>query len=264
MYRCARCLLKFRHPVPDPGIYKQLYDNEIVSTWPSDAARTDWGLITNCLHQQLPQGGRVLDFGCYSGGLLGQLGLAYDRYGVEINHAAARIAAEKHHGHIWPSIDKIHGDMRFDAVIVSDVIEHMVNPMETLKKLESLLADRGTIIITTGDADNCLWNRFGAHWWYCFYPEHISFISKAWLNFLSSQTGLSVRHCETFRYSEQSIAQRFKDTLLAYCYGWFPAVYLGLGGMLTKMLGRPAMASVPGNGISADHLFIVLAREVEQ
>lgn len=264
MYRCARCLLKFRHPVQDPAIYKQLYDNATVATWPADNERPDWDLITNRLREQLPQGGRVLDFGCYNGGLLGRLAPAYERYGVEINHAAACIAAEEIHGHIWPSIDEIPGNLRFDAVIVSDVIEHMINPMELVKNLTPLLADRGTIIITTGDADNFLWNRFGANWWYCFYPEHISFLSKAWLSFLCRRTGLSVRHCEAFRYSETGTAQRLTDTLFAYCYGWFPAIYLGLGGALTKMLGRPAMTSVPGNGVSADHLFIILAREVEQ
>lgn len=262
LYRCRSCLLKFRHPVLDPAIYQLLYDNAAVATWPAETARPDWNLITDHIREQLPHGGRVLDFGCYSGGLLARLGAAYERYGVEINQAAAVVASQKAHAQVWPSVEDIPALLRFDAVIVADVIEHTANPAELVEKLKPLLADRGSLIITTGDADNFLWNRFGANWWYCFYPEHIAFISKAWLDFACSATGLSLVHCETFRYREQSVAHSVINTMFAYCYGLFPAIYLCLGGFLKRILGRPGMTSVPGNGVSADHLFIVL--EVEQ
>lgn len=260
LYRCHSCQLKFRYPVQDPATYHLLYDNAAITTWSADATRPDWNLIIGCVREHLPLGGRVLDFGCYSGGLLTQLGSDYERYGVEINNAAATAASEVLHGRIWPTADDIPKDSRFDAIIVADVIEHMANPMQFIEKLTTLLTDRGIIIITTGDADNFLWDRFGANWWYCFYPEHISFLSASWLNFLSMATGLSVVRCDTFHYRERSSVA---ETFFACFYGLFPSIYLRLGSLLNKLTGHPSMTSVPGNGVSADHLFIVLTRKVD-
>lgn len=261
LYRCSHCQLKFRHPVHDPASYRLLYDNASIATWPADNPRPDWDLITNRIREQLPEGGRVLDFGCYSGGLLARIGPAYERHGIEINHAAAKVASEKIHARIWTSAEDIPAHLRFDVVILADVIEHMANPADLIGMVKPLLADRGSLIITTGDADNSLWNRFGANWWYCFYPEHIAFISKAWLDFAAPANGLSLVHCETFRYREQSVARSCFDTMFAYLYGSFPTSYLHLGGLLKRIMGRPGVTSVAGNGISADHLFIVLEAE---
>jgi SAM-dependent methyltransferase len=251
--------LKFRYPLHNAALYQDLYDNAAVSTWPADVTRPDWDLIIGYTLKQLPQGGRVLDFGCYSGGLLARLGSGYQRYGVEINRAAAAIASET--AHVWSCVDDIPRDLRFDVVIAADVVEHMVNPMDIIEELTTLLTHRGILIITTGDADNSLWNRFGASWWYCFYPEHVAFVSKAWLDYLTQVSRLSVIRCETFR-SGQIVAHHFVHTALMYCYGWYPSIYIFIGGLLKKMFGRPSMTSAPGRSVSADHLFIVLARKV--
>ena len=261
LYRCLHCQLKFRYPVHDTVTYQRLYDNEAVSTWPVDASRPDWDLIVNHILQRLPQGGRVLDFGCYTGGLLARLGSSYERHGVEINKAAAAIASNKQLMQVWPSIKAIPNELRFDVVIASDVIEHMPDPGHLIDGLLTLLAEGGILIITTGDADNRLWNRFGANWWYCFYPEHISFLSRGWLGYFSRARGLSVEHCDKFRYCRLSTPHLFLATVSTYIYGYLPSTYLRLRNMLRNMLSRPELTSVPGNGISTDHLFIVLARK---
>ncbi|MGH6803504.1 MAG: class I SAM-dependent methyltransferase [Methyloceanibacter sp.] len=263
LYRCRRCQLKFRHPVQEAAAYQRMYDNAATSTWPMETPRADWDLIIDHIHKYRPQGGRVLDFGCYSGGLLARLDSSYKRYGVEINRAAAVVAWERSRAQIWPSIGEIPKELQFDVIVAADVIEHMQNPEELIDRLAALLTEHGVLIITTGDADNYLWNRFGASWWYCFYPEHIAFISRTWLDYLSQTGGLSVMRCETFRYNRHSAPRRFVDTVFTYCYGLFPATYLQLGNFLKRMLDRQGLTSVPGNGVSADHLLIVLARKVE-
>lgn len=232
-----------------------------MSTWSEDASRPDWDLIIGYILQRLPQGGRALDFGCYTGGLLSRLGSSYERYGVEINNTAAAIASDRNLVQVWPSIDDIPNEVRFDVIIASDVIEHMRDPGDLIDSLATLLANDGILIITTGDADNRLWSRFGANWWYCFYPEHISFISKAWLGHFTHSRDLSIEHCDRFRYSRFSSTHLFFIALLTYAYGYFPSTYLRLFNMLRSMLNRPRQISVPGNGISADHLFVVLARK---
>ncbi len=261
LYRCHQCQLKFRYPVHDKTVYQQLYDNAAISTWPINAARPDWDLIICHILQHLPQGGRVLDFGCYTGGLLARLDGAYERHGVEINRAAATIAADRVRAQMWPSADDIPGKLRFDVIVVSDVIEHISNPGHLLDGLLALLADGGILIITTGDAENYLWNRFGANWWYCFYPEHITFLSEAWISCFSHDRDLSIKRCQRFRYYRHSTSRRLVEAAFTYFYGFFPSVYLRLSNTLRDMLTRPNATSVPGNGVSDDHLFIVLARK---
>ena len=260
LYLCCRCRLKFRYPLHDTDVYQRLYDNTAVSTWPIDAIRQDWELIIGYILQRLPRGGQILDFGCYTGGLLARLDPIYKRHGVEINKAAAAFATDKQLAQVWPSIDEIPSELRFDVVIASDVIEHMSDPGRLIDKLLTQLADDGALIITTGDADNYLWNRFRANWWYCFYPEHISFLSRDWLGHFSHARGFSIERCDRFRYCHLSPWHRFFATALTYIYGYFPSVYLHLSNMLRNMLSRPDVTSVPGNGVSADHLFVVLVR----
>lgn len=262
LFLCRTCGLKFRNPANTDADYSRLYDNAVTATWSAETDRTDWDLIARYISEMLPQGGKVLDFGCYTGGLLARLGPQYQRYGVEVNRVAADIASQSIGRNVWSSIDDVSGELRFDVVIAADVVEHLRNPLSLVRQLTSKLSDSGVLIMTTGDADNYLWNRFGANWWYCFYPEHITFVSRDWLRYVSEVTGIGVVHCETFRYARLSRARQVSDLLQTYFYGVFPTLYLSLARLLRKMLGRPDTTSIPGAGLSRDHLFIVLKRAV--
>jgi SAM-dependent methyltransferase len=260
LYRCANCQLKFRSPVETEAVYSRLYDNAATATWHGEAIRADWDIIASYLSEQKPQGASVLDFGCYTGGLLDRLGERYRRYGIEINSAAAAIASQHIDGNVWSSVDDLPVDLEFDVIIATDVVEHVPNPLLLIEQLISKLSVDGVLLVTTGDADNDLWNRFGANWWYCFYPEHLSFLSRAWLEYASSISPLSVARCETFRYSNPGALRSVLDRIFVYWYGCFPSTYLLVGRLLNKLRGRGDITSVPGNGISDDHLFIVLKR----
>ncbi len=202
----------------------------------------------------------MLDFGCYTGGLLSQLGAQYQRNGVEVNRAAANVASQNIGSNVWSSIDEIPDELRFDVVIATDVIEHVTNPMLLVEQFTSKLSKDGVLILTTGDADNSLWNRFGANWWYCYYPEHIVFISRDWLQYISKAAGVVVVRCEVFRYFKFRLLGHIVNWMLTYFYGVFPTAFLGLVRLLRKMLGRQSSTSIPGAGISRDHLFAVLRR----
>jgi SAM-dependent methyltransferase len=240
--------------------YQQMYNNAVISTWSADTIRPDWDMIIGQVHECVPRGGRILDFGCYTGGLLSRLGAGYERHGIEINKAAAAIVTEKHLAKIWPSIDDIPNELRFDAVIASDVIEHMGDPGQLIDKLFNLVKDNGCLIITTGDADNSFWNHFGANWWYCFYPEHISFISKIWLDRFVQKHDIVIEKCDKFYYCRLSRMRLIATVVMTYFYGYLPSTYMLLNNILRSMLRRPSITSVPGNGVSADHLFIVFVR----
>jgi 2-polyprenyl-3-methyl-5-hydroxy-6-metoxy-1,4-benzoquinol methylase len=263
LFRCSNCSLKFRSPVLSSAAYSRLYDNATTATWSADTVRMDWDLVARYVSTMLPERGRILDFGCYTGGLLAKLDDRHQRYGVEVNRGAADLASQRIGQHVWPSIEEIPSDLRFDVVIAADVIEHISNPMSLVQQMASRLTENGVLILTTGDANNYLWNRFGANWWYCFYPEHIAFISRDWLNYMCRVTGISIAQYETFCYTRLGSLRRISDWIQACFYGLFPTVYLGLARLLIKVSTRSEITSVPGAGLTRDHLFIVLNRATE-
>jgi len=260
LYRCQNCSLKFRNPAQTADVYAQLYDNAVTTTWSEETIRADWDLVSADIDKRFPHGGRVLDFGCYTGGLLAQLGTRYERFGIELNRDAADIASQRIGQSVWSCIDEVGDEIQFDAIIAADVIEHVTNPLLLIRQLATKLSNNGVLIITTGDANNSLWNRFGANWWYCFYPEHIVFASADWLGYVSEAAGVTVVDCETFRYLNLSLPRRILDIVQTYFYGSFPKVFLSLVRLFRMMLGRPDTTSLPGAGLTRDHLFVVLSR----
>jgi len=91
----------------------------------------------------------VLDVGCSAGGF-GKL-LKKKRncivWGVEPTDSA--IEASKHldkvyHDFFHSSLD--FGNLKFDAIVFNDVLEHLVDPWETLIFSKTLLRDRGYVV----------------------------------------------------------------------------------------------------------------------
>lgn len=258
LYRCACCFLKFRYPAQTEDMYQRFYNNSLTTMWASETSRPDWEKIKNYVQQAFPQGARVLDFGCYSGGLLSSLGAHYRKHGIEINQSAAKVAMERNHLIVWKSLDDVPIGMKFDLIIASDVVEHVLNPKLLIDNLMKLLEKDGALIITTGDADNYLWNFFGANWWYCFYSEHISFISKRWLEHYYKNM---ILHIENFYYFRPKINRLIIDWALTVFYGIVPRIYLCLGIYLKKIIRRGGDVGPMGVGLSPDHMLVVLANK---
>ena len=261
MYSCPDCELKIRFPLLTPDTYVRLYSKAPHDVWESTAPRKDFDLIAAQIRGRFPNGAVILDFGCYTGDLLARLGNTYRTCGVEIGQAAAAIAASRVNGKIWPTLKDIPPNDRFDVVIGSDVVEHFANPSQIIGDLACKLREDGLLIVSTGNSRVALWDRFGANWWYCFYPEHITFFSITTFEYLAAHHGLSLEHCERFRHANQGPLRRVAAFILACAYGYFPNAYLRLARTLRRMMGRcPDLPGVPGNGATKDHLLIVMRK----
>lgn len=260
LFRCASCRLKFRFPVLSSEEYLRLYDNVITGTWAADGERPDWQRIVDVVERRVPLGGRVLDFGCYTGGLLSRLTGRFDCHGIEVNRKAAAVARATTGATVWDSAAQLPTSLCFDAVIAADVIEHVRDPRSLIEQLLPLVKVGGVLIISTGDAEYPIWRRFGANWWYCSYPEHIAFISQAWLEGLCKTMAIVILECAAFAYRPLSSSSRVLEAIAMVFYGFFPQTFLALKRCAHRIRGRRSLVRVPGNGVGADHLLIVLAR----
>jgi SAM-dependent methyltransferase len=261
LLHCADCDLRFRHPRLSAAGYDALYDNSQVDAWEAGVLRRDQQLVMAGLAQALAgraTGARVLDFGCYTGALLSALPAGLSRHGVEVNAAAAAIASRQAGADVRPHLDAFDGEAPFDAIVAIDVIEHMPSPRAWLAQLLGRLAPGGVLIVTTGDGGNALWRLMGARWWYCFYPEHISFISSRWLDFHAGRLGARVQRCETFSYLDETPRQRLGRWPAMMSYAVFPA--RARRRRARRVARGDADSGVPGIGLTRDHLLVMLMR----
>jgi 2-polyprenyl-3-methyl-5-hydroxy-6-metoxy-1,4-benzoquinol methylase len=258
LYTCHICSLAFRAPTFATSIYQDLYDNSVADAWTIDESRQDQKLVSTYLHRHLPSGSRILDVGCYAGALLGSMDNRFEKFGVEINSTAAGVARSRFNITTWSSLDEIPTNLRFNAILATDVIEHLPSPRHFIESLLPWLEEGGFIVITSGDAQNVWWRVTGARWWYCSFAEHISFISKPWLRYYARALNFRVIKAHRFRYKKLRLRWLRYGSLLVYSL--FPTVHSKMRRVLGRMRGRSSATGAPGLGISADHLFIVLSK----
>lgn len=111
------------------------------------------GSTHNLLVGLVPEGSRVLEFGCATG-YMSEV-LAEQRgctvVGVELDPEAAR-EAEAHCERVIAGdaerldYDELLGDERFDAILFGDVLEHLREPGALLVRLRPFLAEGGAVI----------------------------------------------------------------------------------------------------------------------
>lgn len=257
LFRCPRCHLKFRSPPLRPENYERLYDNALTTAWAS-RERPDWERVIARIRSAFPDGAKILDYGCYTGGLLSRFDEKFERFGIEINGAAATVAARTHGVKVWATLAEVPAGTKFDAIVVADVIEHVIDPAVLTANLLRLLAEGGILVLSTGDAESKMWNLFRANWWYCFHLEHVAFISKRWLHQFARDHDCELVAVETFRYSNPSARRLLTDWPLTILYGTAPNVYVTLGRLWKAATATKGVVAVRGVGLTKDHLFAVL------
>ncbi len=95
----------------------------------------------------------ILDIGCGSG-ILGDFFIKFQQctvHGVEINERAYQEAKGRLSSVIKGNIETIELPFEngcFDAIILGDVLEHLINPIELINKILPLLKHDGSIFIT--------------------------------------------------------------------------------------------------------------------
>ena len=94
--------------------------------------------------------GRVLDIGCASGEWLAEAArLGLDCVGIELNRQAAEIARTVRKLEVVEStlFDADFPDKHFFTALLSHVLEHLCDPLATLREVHRVLQPGGTVII---------------------------------------------------------------------------------------------------------------------
>lgn len=254
LYRCEDCSFVFRYPIYPQAKYDRLYREGESDTW-DDTDRIDHQLVRETIRQHL-RNGTVLDVGCGGGRLLMPLAHEYDAFGVEINAKAAQMAEARRVRIVASDIGEISSLNRtFDTVVSCDVIEHLPDPLHFMRTLLSATSPGGLVVISTANANSWCWRLVGSRFWYCYLPEHISFVSPEWFRHHAKALGAEVMDVRRYVYSPRfSLPAKVVRLMLMAFFRLSPQLYY-------KALPQAKQRNIPvGRGITQDHFVIALRK----
>jgi SAM-dependent methyltransferase len=147
----------------------------------------------------VPRNVRVLDIGCGFGESLGyHRERGCDVYGVEadenIRRVAERFGFNVHVGLFEP--EAYEADY-FDIVTMSQVIEHVTSPIQTLRGIAKVLKLGGLAILSTPNASGWGVWLFGRRWINWHAPYHLQFFTIDSMRIAAEQAGLVVERTMT-------------------------------------------------------------------
>ncbi|MBR9705525.1 class I SAM-dependent methyltransferase [Candidatus Pacearchaeota archaeon] len=207
--KCKNCDLKFLNPRPNEKEIKKYYPDDI--KWEKEEPKVQnekYSIIKNL------KKGKILDIGCAKGEFLSFLkNKGYDVYGVEPS-ADSKIA-EKKGIKVKNSISDFKKNF-FDIITMWQVIEHLHNPNETLKKINHLLKKDGNLVISTLNMESSEAKFFKKHWFHLDIPRHLYFFSPKTLKKLLQKNGFKIIKIKHFskQHSHAGIIFSLKNILI--------------------------------------------------
>ena len=141
---------------------------------------------------------KVLDVGCGRANLLKAFkSLGCDCYGVERTD--------------FPSDDELDGisiykqdindipfeENEFDIVVIWHVLEHLVDPVTTLKRIQKILKPDGSLIIAVPNYGGLQSRLFGKHWFHLDLPRHTYHFTESSLKNITNKNGLTIESIST-------------------------------------------------------------------
>ena len=196
----------------------------------------------------------LLDFGCGNGGLLKIINNEEkdkNVIGIELNNELLKyLNSEKII--CYNKINKIPSNNIFDCIMLNHVLEHLYDPIKTLKQIRERMNSKTLLIIEVPHANDFLISEYDCHEFkkFTFWSEHlILYTEKSLVNLLNivGFTNIKINYYQRYNifnhlgwlsngtpgghkttklndnelvdtYNNFLIKQKKTDTIIAYCY----------------------------------------------
>jgi SAM-dependent methyltransferase len=208
--RCRRCGVEQTWPVPCLPDLKRLYEAQYNFGGERDTLYTrlrEWFLMSflfrfwirldgDISFQSRSGPGRLIDIGCNEGRCLRIYARnGFQAEGLELNETAAAVARSIGFDVHTCLLDEFHPTAAYDVAVLSNVLEHSLNPRQMLLDVNRILARDGQVWISCPNSDSWLRRVFGRSWINWHVPFHISHFSAGTLQHLLTDAGF--RNIET-------------------------------------------------------------------
>jgi 2-polyprenyl-3-methyl-5-hydroxy-6-metoxy-1,4-benzoquinol methylase len=205
--RCRECELEYLWPAPTWDEIQRIYTAGYYRSWGMAEGETpevaEMKKATFALRMEeisrYVRPGRVLDVGTASGFFLEvaeQFG--FEPFGVELSEYSGALARRKFgEENIWIGTLETAPFERdsFQLIAMSDLLEHVPDPVRTLERARELLAPGGVLMVMTPNTRSLTHRLMGIAWTH-YKLEHLTYWSPAVIRRAAAQTGfrlLSIR-----------------------------------------------------------------------
>jgi 2-polyprenyl-3-methyl-5-hydroxy-6-metoxy-1,4-benzoquinol methylase len=210
--RCEQCTVEYACPRPSPESIRDYYASaeesdewEVIHYLDPEGKHLykTWAKTAEQLTRLLGRPGRLLDVGCAAGWLLkAARDLGGDVQGID--------AAPKFHAFATGTLDVpvILGTTDAldnlppasqDVVFMSDVIEHLQDPVADLRRIRRVIAPGGLLVLATCDIGSVAARYYGVRWRQVLVSHTFYWTRKAMTAALRN-AGFDVRHFSDPRY----------------------------------------------------------------
>jgi SAM-dependent methyltransferase len=204
VYRCIRCGLEQTFPMPSLPELKRLYEvqynfggetgapySRIRERFLSSSLYRLWCRLDGDISFHLPRGsGRLLDIGCNEGrGLRIYSRNGFRVEGLELNETAAAIARKFGFEVHTCLLEEFDPAIPYDFAVMSNVLEHSLDPRQMLRDTRRILARGGRVWISCPNSQSWLRRVFGRSWINWHVPFHLFHFSAKSLRQVLAEEG---------------------------------------------------------------------------
>lgn len=258
VFKCLDCGLVFTDFKWSNKFAKQIYTDEYYKGWGildeqdkktiSALKRSTFNRYLKMLPRITKKHPKILDVGCATGFLLEEAKeLGYDPYGVEISDYSSKVAQDK-----FGKTKVFCGSLEeskfekssFDVIVMSDLIEHVSDPLKLLKSAYGYLRPNGQILIITPNIESLLKKVMGKYY-VNYKEEHLFYFNKKTLSEILNDADMDIL---TVKYAKKALN-------LNYLIGHFKAYPVPLLTPIFKILSiipsrfRKAKLLIPSGDI---------------
>lgn len=160
---------------------------QLLSLHPGRRADADFGVK----HLTARPGGALLEVGCGGGESLRQMeALGWVAEGVDFDPAAVRNAqAQGVRVRLGDVSRQAYPAESFEAVVLSHVIEHLPDPVSTLRECRRVLKKGGRLVVITPNTGSWGHRLFGPHWRGLEPPRHLFLFNRQTLTAVAHRSG---------------------------------------------------------------------------
>jgi SAM-dependent methyltransferase len=143
--------------------------------------------------------GRILEIGCGTGVYLDiMMDLGWKTFGVEISEKASLIARQEGHDIFNGTLEETEWPNHFfQAACLWHVLEHLHDPIKTLKKMYKIMQPGAELLIEVPNFNGLSSKFFKEDWFGLDVPRHLYFFTADTLRAILEKTGFRIRSIQT-------------------------------------------------------------------
>lgn len=248
--QCRNCALVYVDPRPNQAEIKNLYNHDYYKDSEKETI-IEGNLQRQRFRDQLKQierykdRARLLDIGCGVGYFLEIAeNNGWETWGIEPSDLACSEARKKTKNIIQGNIeDAQYPENFFDVMTMWKLVEHLDNPLLTLKKIHRILKTNGMLVIETPNFASPEAKRLKEKWRHMNPSIHLYYFTPSTLSKLLKESGFSILKIEEVP-SGTDLGAKLREMKLESCkhflvkhfnyFSWVKRMLMGL----KKLTGR--------------------------